>query len=173
VFGSRAARNWTSKGGVRQMGSNRTRHWHRKFFLTVAVALLAISAPAAARVNLNTLQASRPTSPTGTAPPVSYPATASTPPSPTYADGEAIVRFDSGTSAARRARVNRIAGARVVRRLLLPDTYLVRFDPNANPRKVAKTFEAQSGVKYAEPNFIRTYDTANFPNDALYSQLWA
>src|SRR5438105_216788 len=132
------------------MESNRTRHAHRTFVAAVAVALLALAGPAAAKVNLRVLQAPSPTSSTGAAPPVSYPATASTPPSPTYLDGEAIVRFDAGTSAARRARVNRIAGARVVRHMLLPDTYLVRFDPNANPRKVAKTFEGQAGVKYAE-----------------------
>jgi len=102
---------------------------------------------------------------------VAYPSSASTPPSPTYNDGEVIVRFKSGFAPYKRARLHRRLRTRVVKKLLLPYTFLVKFSRDRDPRQVAAAYKRRAGVKYAEPNFIRIYDST-FPNDPNFGELW-
>ena len=101
-----------------------------------------------------------------------YPATAQTPASPEFADGELIVRFKRSASPAKRARIHAAAGTNVRRALLLPNTYLVRFNRHRDVRDVARIYRSYGAVKYAEPNFIRTYDST-IPNDPTFGELWA
>ncbi len=145
---------------------------------TLALGLSTIgAASSSAQVDLSgTLQAPYPAASTGvagaSAPTVVYPATAQTPASPEFADGELIVRFKRRASPAKRARIHAAAGTNVRRALLLPNTYLVRFNRHRDVRDVARIYRSRGAVKYAEPNFIRTYDST-IPNDPTFGELWA
>jgi uncharacterized delta-60 repeat protein len=160
-------------------GRSHPREWSHRgaavILVATVLAFLALAAAASAQVDLSVLQTPDPASPTGTAG-VASPAASPSPtlgiPLQTYAYGEAIVSFKAGTSATTRGNADRVAGAHVIRRLLLPNTFLVGFARGRNPRQVADLYKGQSGVKYAEPNFIRHYD-GTFPNDPSFSQQWA
>src|SRR3954468_15069362 len=140
----------------------------------VALALVTATG-AGANVDLSSLRVPDPTaagsgsqSLATTAP---LPSSASTPPTPSYTDGELIVRFRHWAGASTRLKADRAAVAYVERRMLLPDTYLVRFNRKRDPRAVAKVYRRQAGVRYAEPNFIRTYDST-IPNDPAFGEQW-
>jgi uncharacterized delta-60 repeat protein len=140
---------------------------------------LALASGAAANVDLTSLRAPDPaTPPTAAAPGPSslqvvgpLPSSASTPPTPAFTDGELIVRFRHWASASTRIQAHRAAVAVVKRRMLLPDTYLVRFNRHKDPLEVARIYRRQAGVRYAEPNFIRTYDST-LANDPALGELW-
>src|SRR4051794_33925229 len=143
--------------------------------VALAVFLLAFPVSASAQVDLGTLQTPDPTSSTAgpvVAPHLSYPGTASTPPTPAFNDGQVIVRFREGVSQSTQRRLHHRLGTRVFKKLLLPHTYVVKFNRHRDPRRVAAAYKRRPGVKYAEPNFIRTYDST-FPNDPSFGEQWA
>jgi uncharacterized delta-60 repeat protein len=143
---------------------------------SVAWACFAVlgAATATAAVNLRTVQApSLAQAVTTVRDPASYPTTARTTraPRPQYLEGQVIVRFKHGTPASKRAALNRLRGARVIRKLLLPDTYVVEFRRSRRPREVAAQYERSSQVRYAEPNFLR-HPADTMPDDPSFGELW-
>lgn len=88
-----------------------------------------------------------------------------------YVEGQAIVRFERGATSAQRRALHRTAGTRVIRKLLLPDTYLVEFSPGRRPPDVARRYERNAKVRYAEPNHLRFLEST-LPNDPSFGEQW-
>jgi uncharacterized delta-60 repeat protein len=88
-----------------------------------------------------------------------------------YAAGEVIVRFRSGTSDAKKADLHRRRGGRVIERLLLSRTELVDVGSASNVKAVARAYERDAAVEFAQPNYVRKLASV-FPNDPSFGELW-
>ncbi|MDP1808158.1 MAG: S8 family peptidase [Actinomycetota bacterium] len=87
-----------------------------------------------------------------------------------FVPGEYIVKFRSKISTSEVGDFATRAGGHLGRKLLTPDTWLLRFDKNQNREKLIRQLKARPGVVSAEPN---GYVKALFePNDPLYARQW-
>jgi len=84
--------------------------------------------------------------------------------------GEAIVRFEPGTSGAERRGVRRGAGVELGERLVLPRAELVEVDGPVGAA-VAR-LERQPGVAYAQPNYRYQATAVDPPDDPRFAELW-
>jgi subtilisin family serine protease len=87
-----------------------------------------------------------------------------------FVPGEAIVRFEQGTSAAERLAARRAADVAFDRSLRLPQTQVVEAD--APLAETIRDLERQPDVVYAQPNYRYRALAAPPPNDALLASLW-
>ena len=84
--------------------------------------------------------------------------------------GEVIVAYGSGTSRSERAALRARNGGHFGRRLLVPRTEVVKIDPDRSEAAVARAFERDSAVLYAEAN--RYAGLRAIPNDERFPSLW-
>ena len=91
-------------------------------------------------------------------------------PTPAYASGEVIVRFDPATAPAERAQARADAGTAAPESLGLPGLQLVQIRDGETVAETVSELEADPAVRYAEPNL--TYSVATLPNDPLIGSLW-
>jgi subtilisin family serine protease len=84
--------------------------------------------------------------------------------------GEILVRFRPGVARGGRAEIRRAADVELERALLLPRTQLVETEPGQTVDSAIAELERLSGVRYAEPNFIRHISAT--PNDPDFVELW-
>lgn len=84
--------------------------------------------------------------------------------------GEAIVRFEPGTSGAERRGARRAAGVELDERLVLPRAELVEVEGPVG--EAVAQLERQPGVAYAQPNFRYEATAVDPPDDPLFGQLW-
>ncbi len=91
-------------------------------------------------------------------------------PQEALANGQVIVRFKAGTTAAERTDALEEVDA-TVDATLLPRMQVVDLPDDVAVGEAVGTLEANPDVAYAEPNFER--EAAAEPNDPEYSQLWA
>jgi subtilisin family serine protease len=82
-----------------------------------------------------------------------------------------LVRFRPGTPLARRASIDRAAGGRLERRLLLPRTELIHVRGQQTILDLITRYQRNPEVLYAEANSIAT--VASIPNDTFFSNQWA
>ena len=87
-----------------------------------------------------------------------------------YAPGEAIVRFEPGTSAAERRQVRRSSGVDFEQRLSLPRTELVEVEGSV--RAAVGSLQRLPGVDYAQPNFRYRAAAVEEPDDTFFDELW-
>lgn len=87
-----------------------------------------------------------------------------------YVPGEAIVRFERGTSRAERREARRAADVTFEDRLLVPRAELV--DLEGSVKEAVRRLERQPGVAYAQPNFRYEALAVEAPDDSFFSQLW-
>ena len=88
----------------------------------------------------------------------------------TFASGEAIVRFEPGTSASDRGATRRAANVAFERSLSVARTQVVSFDGSVHG--AAARLEQQPKVAYAQPNYRYRAQAAPPPNDPFFTQLW-
>lgn len=87
-----------------------------------------------------------------------------------FVPGEAIVAFaDRATPQARSAALDALPGASA-EPLPLGGVRLVDLPAGTAVGRAVAELEAQPGVRYAQPNYIRTIQAT--PNDPLFGQLW-
>jgi subtilisin family serine protease len=90
-----------------------------------------------------------------------------------YEPGQLIVRYRKHTSKREEAQVRKEERAKLVEELPLVDGLeLVQIKRGESVRGEASDFEEHPEVKYAEPNYVRSF-TAQTPNDPFFtSHLW-
>lgn len=89
----------------------------------------------------------------------------------TYASGEVIVRFKSGTTSARSVAVHAGLAAHVVHEYrTLSGLQLVVLPQGMAVEAALEAYQRDPDVLYAEPNYIYGLDTV--PNDPSFSPLW-
>ena len=91
-------------------------------------------------------------------------------PNPRFVPGELLVRFDRGADAKDRHAALREVHAETLERLFVPGLRLVEIGRGSVPNAAA-TLERQSGVRYAEPNYID--ELFRTPNDPGFGLQWA
>ncbi|MGE4490556.1 MAG: S8 family serine peptidase, partial [Kiritimatiellales bacterium] len=85
-----------------------------------------------------------------------------------------IVRFQAGTDAGQVVQLAEEHGGSVLKTMLLPDTYLIRFedvDLDTVSKKIAAFQQLPDVVKYAEADFIVSSQEI-FPDDPDFSEQW-
>ena len=87
-----------------------------------------------------------------------------------YAPGEAIVRFEPGTSAAERRQMRRSTAVDFEQRLSLPRTELVEVEGSV--RAAVGRLQRLPGVDYAQPNFRYQAAAVEEPDDTFFDELW-
>jgi subtilisin family serine protease len=87
-----------------------------------------------------------------------------------FAPGEAIVRFERGTSATDRREVRRSSGVDFEQQLSPPRTELVEVDGSV--RSAVARLRSLPGVAYAQPNFRYQEAAVEPPNDPFFDELW-
>jgi thermitase len=87
-----------------------------------------------------------------------------------YVPGEAIVRFERGTSRAERQEARQAADVRFEDPLLVPRAELV--DVDGSVMEAIRQLERQPGVAYAQPNFRYQALAVEAPDDSFFPQLW-
>lgn len=87
-----------------------------------------------------------------------------------YLSGEAIVRFERGTSGTERRQARRGAGVEFDDALSLPRVEVVEVDGSV-PAAVRR-LERQPGVAYAQPNYRYEALAVEAPNDTFFDELW-
>ena len=92
-------------------------------------------------------------------------------PAPDAVPGELIVRFKSSVDASQREDVRDKVGADLEQRLPVTGLELVDLEAGLSVKSAEASFERQSGVLYAEPNYYRRAEAAPV-NDTLFGQLW-
>ncbi|MBA2580211.1 MAG: S8 family serine peptidase, partial [Thermoleophilaceae bacterium] len=92
-------------------------------------------------------------------------------PAPDAVPGELIVRFKSSVGSSQREDVRDRVGADLEERLPLTGLEVVDLDAGLSLAAAESSFERQSGVLYAEPNYYRRAEAAPV-NDTLFGQLW-
>lgn len=96
---------------------------------------------------------------------------ASAPAPSSYIPGEVIVRFEPGTSPARRADVRDEVGAQAIEGLGLGGLQLARVTDGDSVAEAVDELEANPVVRYAQPNFV--HQPMSIPNDPGFSLEWA
>jgi subtilisin family serine protease len=86
-----------------------------------------------------------------------------------FEPGEALVRYEAGTSAPERREIRADAGVALEDSLLRVRGQLVSFDGGV--AAVVRRLERQDGVAWAQPNY-RYEATAAAPDDSFFAQLW-
>jgi thermitase len=89
---------------------------------------------------------------------------------PTFAPGEAIVRFERGTDAGERLAARRAADVAFDRSLLLPQTQVV--EGEGSVAETIRDLERQPDVVYAQPNYRYHALAMPPPDDSLLTSLW-
>lgn len=84
--------------------------------------------------------------------------------------GEAIVRFEPGTSGPERRRTRHGAGVELGERLVLPRAELVEVEGPV--REAVAQLERQPGVAYAQPNYRYEATAVDPPGDPRFADLW-
>lgn len=84
--------------------------------------------------------------------------------------GEAIVRFESGTTAAERLEARRAARVELDQSLKLPRAQLVDVDGGVS--EAIARLERQPQVAYAQPNYRYRALAVPAPNDTFFGSLW-
>jgi thermitase len=97
-------------------------------------------------------------------------AAADTRPDARFAPGELLVRFDREADANDRTAALDEVRAKTLERMFVPGLRLVRIGEGTVPGAAAK-LERQTGVRYAEPNYIDELFAA--PNDPDFALQWA
>lgn len=144
----------------------------RHVSLLVAIALVALSLPTATGAAApsgrkvasaeRTSRAVRPADDAGTAGRL---------PEARFAEGEVLVRFDRGVSAASAGDAHARVGARVARSYSIVDgLQLARLRPGMSVEDAVEAYEAMPGVIYAQPNYVKTI--AATPDDTDFGELW-
>jgi thermitase len=87
-----------------------------------------------------------------------------------FAPGEAIVRFESGTTAGERLAARQAADVAFDRSLRLPQTQVV--EAEGSLAETIRSLERQPEVVYAQPNYRYHALAAPPPNDTLLGSLW-
>lgn len=80
--------------------------------------------------------------------------------------GQVIVRYEAGSSTADRGDARDDAGTKTIQGLGLARTQLLKITDGGSVRATVRQLERQSGVAYAEPNYIR--HLASLPNDPQF-----
>ncbi|HEX2160287.1 MAG TPA: S8 family serine peptidase [Thermoleophilaceae bacterium] len=89
---------------------------------------------------------------------------------PAFVPGEAIVRFESGTTAAERLSARRAADAELERSLAVPRAQLLEVDGDV--AAAVERLERQPDVAFAQPNYRYRALAAPVPNDTFFGDLW-
>jgi thermitase len=84
--------------------------------------------------------------------------------------GEAIVRFEPGSSQAERRQARDAAGVELEEGLVLPRAQVVEVDGSVGA--AVRRLEGQPGVAYAQPNYRYEATAAEAPDDSFFGQLW-
>lgn len=89
-----------------------------------------------------------------------------------YRDGEVIVKFREGTSAATMATAHRRSGAQVLKTVAAGRhrAQHLQLRPGGTVEDAVAQYRQDPAVEYAEPNYV--YQLAGLPNDPLFTQLW-
>ena len=89
-----------------------------------------------------------------------------------YKDGEVIVKFRDGASAATIAAAETKTGTRAMKSFTAGSHRLhhLKLGKGVSVEAAIATYRQDPAVEYAEPNYI--YELAGIPNDTLFSQLW-
>ncbi|MDP9067241.1 MAG: S8 family serine peptidase [Actinomycetota bacterium] len=82
-----------------------------------------------------------------------------------------IVRFRPDASEQARAAARAAVGARLLRKLPVPDAELLGLGPGMAVEQARRTLAAHPGVAYSEPDFIYSAGAIT-PNDPRFSSLW-
>jgi subtilisin family serine protease len=84
--------------------------------------------------------------------------------------GEAIIRFERGTTAKERLAVRRETGVALDRPLPLPQAQVVAVDGTV--AEAVRRLERQPDVAYAQPNYRYRALAVTPPNDSFFGDLW-
>lgn len=89
-----------------------------------------------------------------------------------YKDGEVIVKFRDGASAATIAAAETKTGTQAMKSFIGGSHRLhhLKLGKGVSVEAAIATYRQDPAVEYAEPNYI--YELAGIPNDTLFSQLW-
>ncbi|HEX6753056.1 MAG TPA: S8 family serine peptidase [Solirubrobacterales bacterium] len=87
-----------------------------------------------------------------------------------YAPGEALVRFERGTSHADRRAARRAANAELSDTLGIPRVQLL--EVHGSVMNAVRRLERQSGVAYAQPNYRYEALAVPEPDDSFFENLW-
>jgi subtilisin family serine protease len=87
-----------------------------------------------------------------------------------YVPGEAIVRFERGTSRADRRDARRSVSAELAGALGVPRLQLLEVDGSVS--EAVRRLEAQPGVAYAQPNYRYEALAVPEPDDSFFDDLW-
>ncbi|SPP64166.1 putative Thermitase [Nitrospira lenta] len=89
-----------------------------------------------------------------------------------YKDGEVIVKFRDGASAATIAAAETKTGTHAMKSFAAGSHRLhhLKLGKGVSVEDALATYRQDPAVEYAEPNYI--YELAGIPNDPLFSQLW-
>jgi subtilisin family serine protease len=85
-------------------------------------------------------------------------------------EGEVIVGYEAGASAATREAARDAIDATVEERVALPNVQVVELPAGVDEAAAARRLDAQPGVRFAEPNYL-WQPAARVPNDPLWPQL--
>ena len=89
-----------------------------------------------------------------------------------YVEGEVLVRFKTGVTAAERAGANLGVGARSVKRFrIVPNLEHVRLGKGLSVLDAIDRYESMPAVEYAQPNY-RKQIAATTPDDPRFPMLW-
>lgn len=89
-----------------------------------------------------------------------------------YKDGEVIVKFRDGASAATIAAAETKTGTHAMKSFIAGSHRLhhLKLGKGVSVEAAIATYRQDPAVEYAEPNYI--YELAGIPNDSLFGQLW-
>ena len=90
-----------------------------------------------------------------------------------YKEGELIVKFKSGITAASSAAVHKAAGASVVKRYaMVPNLERIKLPQGTSVKDAVMSYMANPDVEYAEPNYI-AHKLSVIPNDTFFGNQWS
>ena len=89
-----------------------------------------------------------------------------------YRQGEVLVKFRDGASAATMATVQRGRGAQAMKTLAAGRhrVHHLKLGKGVTVEEAVTQYRQDPAVEYAEPNYV--YQLAGIPNDPLFNQLW-
>jgi subtilisin family serine protease len=90
-----------------------------------------------------------------------------------YKEGELIVKFKSGITAASSEAAHKAIGAAVVKRYaIVPNLERVKLPQGTSVKDAVMSYMANPAVEYAEPNYI-AHKLAVIPNDTFFGNQWS
>jgi len=91
---------------------------------------------------------------------------------PEFVPGQILVKFRADTEPTRIREINERRKARIKKVIRGVDVYLLTFSKDVSVEEMARSYNADVSVEYAEPNYIARAMEMNVPDDPMFNDQW-